>query len=455
MNPGWFYRDNYLGKTSKGRGISKNNTILKGNMEFFNGKYNMYFMNNVTPPNDAEIHALQMINLKKNFVVDNEVRKYVDDYNNDTLNISTNKFDLNKMIQIIEDVFQKKIPEFDKVGEGNILLSQGIPVNPTQAQLVKYQEILDELRYIHDFFSSYIINAGIPSINQDEFVSKMKRIENAANRLEADLNNGTYSGAYFDIPPLSKAKTISNYVQGLGYILKSRLVEIQSTNFVNKIPNLIGLDTSKIRGASFTIFGDVKNEGKMLRTDTLAFSKDDLNNIKVTYTINGISHTCSLADFFKVVETASKNHESILISEKSQEELFNSAKFGIQSKSGFNQSPFNNFKITPAEAVGIGERSTATDVLMYFILWHNDMHHTKANHKIYNAYFNLCISHDLTYIIGFKNSLIATRNGIYPLVDYMEEQWRTAGKIIKAKNLISVGSYGEIPVDVNLSSAKI
>lgn len=455
MNPGWFYRDNYLGKTKKGIGKTKNQTILKGHMEFFNGKYNMYFMNNVTPPSNFEIHAMQIADITKNFMVDAELKKYINSYNNDKMDgMEINKFNLEKMVQIIEDVFAKKVIEFDKEG-GNTLLSEGMSPDATEAQLARYREILDELIYIHNFFSGGF-NQGIASVNGDEFVSKMERIENAINKLEADLDSNTPSGAYFEIPAQSQAKTVSNYVASLGNILKTRLVEIQATIFADKIPHIVALDTSKIYGVSYDIFGNTKSSGKMLRTDTLGFSKEDLDIIQVRYEIGKNQYgPVSLREFFEVVEKASKNYESIKIDNSEQEKLFNAAKFGIQSKSGFNQSPFNDFKIAPIEAVEIGGSSVAADVLKYFILWHNDMHHTKANHDIYNAYFNLCISHNLTYVIGVKNNLIATRNGIYALSDYIEEQWRSAGKIIKAKQLISVGKDGTIPVSVNLSAAKV
>ena len=425
FQPKDFYRDSFKGL--KTRGASSNKTIQRGKLKFFNGKYDMEYMNRQEPPTDGEIHAAQIVALKKDFMIDSSIQKYLDDYNNDNLDLNgVTMFEIEHMIQIIEDVFSKKLPEFNGKEGGNSLLTDGIPAEVTQEQLNRYYQILDELVEIHTFFSTKMYSTN-PSINQNEFVNKMKYIENAINKLRADLQNGnTSTGGYFTIPEWSKAKSLSNYILLIGIVLKSRLVERKSVDFADSIPKMKGLDASKIYGVTYDIFGNVKSSGKQLRSDVLVFEEGILEKIVVRYMINGQKKMCSLKKFFEVVENASENHVSISITADEQEKLFNASKFAIQSKSGYNQSPFNNFKISPGKAVKSAWRAgffMEASILEHFILWHNDKYHTKANHEIYNAYFNFCISHDLTRIIGIKNSLIATRKGIYPIVDYMEDQW--------------------------------
>jgi hypothetical protein len=51
---------------------------------------------------------------------------------------------------------------------------------------------------------------------------------------------------------------------------------------------------------------------------------------------------------------------------------------------------------------------------------------------MYDAMFNMLLAKHLRYIIGRENYLIVTREGIYTIYDYMQKQWNTAKRIVKA-----------------------
>lgn len=478
MNPTWFYRKNYLGKTVSQRGKSKNQTIINETMVFFNGKYPMEFLNDLDVPNKEEIHSYQMRMLQSNaaFAVDERTRKNIKDYNDAVFYTNANgkKFTIEDMIQIVEKVFNEKFTD----SQGNRNESLGYKVLSGNVDNItilqnEYNNIIQNLYEIINFLGSGF-NGNIPSLNKDEFNSKMDRIKIALQSLEKDLATmGTSSSdGYESLKSGSNNSSLKNYIQNLGYVIKARISEINALKFGNQIPLPSGeawtLDTSRIKGPVYNILGKTIGTGQSLRNDALVFSDTVLDSLQIEYEVaptgesdKKVEKKCTLREFFNVIENASKNYETIYVDEDMYETLINKAVYGIQAKSGYGQSPFNNFKVTPMDAVEVarfkGEETNYLEwkALLYFILWHNDMHHTVANHNIYNAYFNLCISHDLTYAIGQKNSLLAARDGIYPLIDYIEDQWRTAHKIVQAKQLISLGKDGSYPVNVNLSGTNI
>lgn len=301
----------------------------------------------------------------------------------------------------------------------------------TESSLIKYRMMLDNLQDLYNKLGN----------STDSFIQeKMQIIEQGITDLTFDLANyqsedftprGSLHGGYID-------KAI-----WLGHALKGRYLEVAATQWMGeRVPeNIKVVDTGRVYGVTYDILGGVKSAGKQLKSDILAF--DMTKNVEVSYKIDGkIVGPVSLEKFLSDIESKSGSH-SISIDNDNYQELSQAIVFGAQAKAGRGQSILNkNTVVTNLnEVMSVKVANDFSKALQLLV----QAATTKTNNMLkrsdmYDAMFNMLLAKHLRYIIGKENNLIVTREGIYTLYDYMQKQWQTAKRIVKASLRVDISN---------------
>lgn len=468
MKPTDFYREEFLSeqfdvKTKKMVNRRKWKMYKYSSMKFYNGLLPMKYMNNlnINKPSDIDIQLRQWRFLQKDFQIDSKLTQWINTYNNEFKNFGNiatmGAYSVEDAIKIIEKVFSNYTLVDDGKGglqrdynNSAILLSKRMQNN---TQLKEYEKILKNLKEVYKLF----YNEDGKFISAPQFTWYANLIDIAIQRLEADIANGGATDNIFEgyFSKKDGTKKLVNSIIGLGYGLKSRIVEIESMSFIaDKLPSGFKIvDTAKIMAGSFNILGGTggRISGAQIRQDAIIF--DLSKNILCSYTFNGKDKkNRPLIEFLNDCDNASKNFGKISISNTELLNLLNNgAVAAVQAKSGQKQSPFNNINSNIWEGIEMGIPDIHAKTLLYITMWAQIGGHIKANHSYYNALFNYCISRNLTYIIGKKNTILAMRGQIISTIDYFKEQFKQQGRYIKALKKISVNNP-DIEIPINLSS---
>lgn len=290
----------------------------------------------------------------------------------------------------------------------------------TEQSLMKYRIMLDNLQDMYNKLSD----------SNDSYIQeKLQIVKQSIEDLTFDLAN--YKSDSF-VPRGSLHGGYVDRAIWLGNSLKGRYLEVAATEWLGqRVPESIKVvDTGRVYGATYDILGGVKNVGKQLKSDILAF--DLTKNIEVSYKLDGkIIGPVPLSKFLADVEGKSGSH-TISIDNDNYQALSEAIVFGAQAKAGRGQSILNkNTVFTDLREVTTvaHEFSKALQLLMQAATRPNNMMKTS---DMYDAMFNMLLAKHLRYIIGRENYLIVTREGIYTIYDYMQKQWNAAKRIVKA-----------------------
>lgn len=303
----------------------------------------------------------------------------------------------------------------------------------TEASLIKYRNMLHNLQIMYNNLSDV----------DDSFIQdKIKIIKTAIDDLTADLKNyqsdnfvprGSLHGGYVD-------KAIY-----LGHALKGRYLEVAATEwFGQRIPdNVKVVDTGRVYGVTYDIFGNVKSSGKQLKSDIMAFDMNLADAVQITYMIgNEKKGPVSLSTFLADVE-AKSGSETISIDNDNYQALTEALVFGAQAKSGRNQTIFNKAStaVSLNDVVSLNATEKFGKALQLIIRAASiDKSNIIKKQPMYDAMFNFLLAKHLSYIIGKENNLIVTRSGIWTVYDYMKHQWDTAKRIVQAYQRVDVSN---------------
>lgn len=411
------------------------------------------FLHSITPPDNKTIAMEQIRMVDELYPTSPELERFVKNANID-LNqaftfIPSDEVAVSEVIESIENALGVWSPTGPLTGSAGIIRTtmSDDEKNKVAIDLAKYERLYDNLYTMYTNLSN----------TSDSFIrEKLVAIEQGLAELERDISNfknGTF---------VASAHSKGGYVQkaiGLGYALKGRYLEVAATKWMSEhIPeNIKIVNTGRVYGVTFDIFGQKKSSGKQLKSDILAFDSALADGIQIEYKLNGKKNTTSLSKFLEIIENNSGT-ETISIDEHNYNELTKAVVFGAQAKSGYNQAIFN--KGTAAASVNdIADRNIAEDfgrALHLIVQAASDKSNRDSvlnKHPAYNAMFNFLLSRYLNYIIGRENNLIVTREGIWTLAKYMEHQWYTAHRFIQAYMLINM-SAGDRKVALEYTTEK-
>ena len=427
-------------------------TFGKNNWRFLEATTEASRLPSVTPTRET-IYNEQLRQVKNLYPSNTQLSEFINAVNIDQNKIFTyeanDNYMFEKTIEIIEEALGMWGAGGSKGSAG--IIKTKISKEDTAASLQKYQLMLQNLQNLYNTLST----------STDSYIlSNLKSVKAAIAELESDIRShgqGTLSRT------LSEANS-GGYVDKaiwLGWALKGRYLETAATEwFAERIPeNIEVVDTGKVYGMSYDIFGAAKSAGKQLKSDILAF--DMTKNIQVTYKIDDkLIGPVPLEKFLKDVKSKSGTH-TISIDNNNYNELQKAIVFGAQAKSGRNQAMFNKAS-TQTTLQDIVNNSYAIHrfgrALQILIRAATDSKH-KTNlivqQPMYNAMFNYLLAYHLRYIIGAENSLIVTRDGIYTVYEYMRHQWETARRIVQAAVSVNLSQPGKIiPIEYSARGHK-
>lgn len=198
-----------------------------------------------------------------------------------------------------------------------------------------------------------------------------------------------------------KKDSVLQQMRSLGYQLKGRYLEAAVHHFMNEklspILNLEGRDTSSDLEVHIGGSGKVTSHNKQSISD-IKFFKFNGKNISIDELINQLKD----AERDEQVAILKQNDINIL---------------GVQAKSAINAKPFSTGEIQLKDV-----KSETLDRIYKL------MHEPKADFKktdrsigkeVYEPYFNYNLAHNLKYILGENNLLLATRDGIKFMDEYL------------------------------------
>lgn len=399
------------------------------------------FLNSVTVPDNATIAMAQIQAANDLYPSSPELERFVENANIDLHTVfETTMSDsaaVNEVIESIETALGVWSPTGPLTGSAGILRTtisdEYDETGELQLDLVKYENLYNNLLTMYQNLSSI----------SDSFIKeKLAIVEAGMLELEHDIAN--YKNGTF-IPKAHSKGGYINKAIGLGYALKGRYLEVAATTWLAEhIPeNIKIVDTGRVYGVTFDLFGQKKSSGKQLKSDILAFDTALTDGITIEYSLNGKKQpSVTLSKFLEIIESNSGT-ETISLDEHNYNELSKAVVFGAQAKSGYNQAIFN--KGTATTTVNdIVSKNLAEEFgkALHLIIQAaaDDKDNIYNKQPMYNAMFNFLLSKHLNYIIGRENNLIVTRSGIWTLADYMDHQWRTAQRLIQAYALVGVHS---------------
>ena len=412
------------------------------------------FLRTVVPPSNEAIKDAQVRAAQDLYPVSEELKRFVENANADLhydfSKVPSDQAMITEVVESIEDALGVWSPTGPLTGSAGIVrttMSDEYSPETMQVDLAKYDNLYNNLLIMYNNLSQV----------SDSFISeKLKIIEQGMAELQRDISN--YKQGTFE----PGAKSTGGYIPkaiGLGYALKGRYLEVAATKWLTeKVPeNIRVVDTGRVYGVTFDLFGQKKSSGKQLKSDILAFDKTLTDGILIEYSLNGKKQPAiSLSKFLDLIESSSGT-ETISIDEHNYNELSQAVAFGAQAKSGYNQAIFNKGAVSTT-VIDVVDRQIAEEfgralhVIIQAAL--DDKTNIVRKHITYNAMFNFLLSKYLNYIIGRENHLIVTRSGVWTLADYLEEQWKIGRKIIQAHALVDLGDGAKNKVSIEYSKEK-
>lgn len=441
---------------------------------FYNGRYEMNYMNELMIPSEEEIMRVQLYSAHWNFPYDQAFADQLNELSGERFSLEKlgkKEFAIEDMLEIIESVFTVSFKNEDGTLNRKIIdaLSNRLTskIAKDEDYLNVYREALDRLKAVYDMFQT---DTGF--INEARMKNSIDKVDWAIKALEADIGRGRSNHnaktGYFRIDengrPINgkntslwqnekdgkgKAKKYDDTIISHGNDLKGRWFERQVIEFLLKIidVNNVGIiDTANVQTPTFNILGSASSNYKTSRTD--AFLYDLSKNIEITYYINKTKKTADLKTFMNDCNKANGTGEVISVPAGEWERLIGSgAVSGVQAKSGKNQSIINDYKVATPDAFKLAGTEWYR-MFNHMIQWygHGNIY---ATHEDYDAIFNYGVSHAIQYAIGIGNNYLALRNRIVPTVVYLEEQIRKA-KYIRARQHVDF-TTPDAEININLA----
>lgn len=250
-----------------------------------------------------------------------------------------------------------------------------------------------------------------------EFKAAIKKLKTASNITIKNhpILGGEVEVRQFENPNILKSLAV------LGKKVKTRFLELAVLKDIREmtkdINNLEVIDSAKILEAHLSSTGKISSKNKQSINDIKIFKTSNNTIISINDLINKLKNL----DSKQKVETL-KSHNIALL--------------GVQAKSGYNTKPFNEASATLNEVIEMS-KSKVLDLLYYLMYEPTSTNpdgnkpnlsffktdkNLPANKKIYEVLFNYNLAHNLSYILGYENAILATNDGLIFMEDYLYQQ---------------------------------
>lgn len=401
------------------------------------------FLNSIEAPSDKEIFDYQLQNINNLYPQSSALISLV------------NKLNLDKMTSIkdiddrtIEDGVKAIETAFGQWYETTNEASLGYKENfdrtiskdviaGIQVDLNLYQQMLTNLQNVYDMLSSKEF------LSSDFIKTRLDQINIAISTLQSDI--ASYKAGSFVPHEMPQNKGYVANAIALGHDLKGKYVEIVGTTWIQeRVPsNIKVLDVGAVKSFTIDIFGGMKSQGKMLRTDIMAFDENLAKNIMVSYKLNGVDkNNVPLTELIKDIEKGHGSNSIVLPGDADQfAKIKEAIVFGGQAKAGQGQAIFNKIKkgttinqITAQEMASNYGKALRLLVQLYTV----DHAHIHQVHLQYQAMFNYLLGKYLNNIIGRENDLVVTRYGIQTIYNYFKDEYQRSQRLVRAYNNVNI-----------------
>lgn len=426
LTPRLLYSKNFSSKYG-GKGPKKYGG--KGPKEFYQKKGGKDYtpLNKQTVITNNYVRSLQMLRIKSiNNKNKAEMGEYIKMLNlNIDSDIGLERFDENFLsgFRNLEKIIGTFLTD-EETSETNLRKILMSLRKTKQLEVGEYNKLKIEFQNIFDKIKN--------RENDETIIKEVKLIENKINEIDIIIaNQGT------DVIPISAFNTLSNkgkqttlfgQLMGLSKRLKGRQLELKAYEFLlNKISQtsskLKVLDSANLTEQHPNILGELGPKGRMSKTDILITIQNTLEEIE-------------------------KLKEEKVISEQSD---ISRIIAGVQVKSGINQKPFNDYPVSWMQLIQLNKGSNHE---IYITLLNSLLNEPMAKYHmytidqnmekpIYNPLFNLSLIRGLQRIIGEKNSLIVTRDGVGFMTDYLLTRM-AEGNLIKVKEYANITNMNKM-----------
>lgn len=432
-----------------------------GRTEFYTlktSKANYKELNDLEIPSSTLIqqHQSQYIKLmgQKNNAA---LRQYVDKINLDFRSLIIGTYqdlggvDLSNFLKM-EEIFGTWLSDIDlQEGNKNGVIKESL--SNIKKELRENQLMIGNYKILRASMLALFEDLKKEEINDKELLRKIKSMEqtiasmDSALRIEdANIKDSQFinPSALQTINAKGGKTTYLNQLIGLGYQVKGRYLELKVMEFLfeklSQVSDILVVDTANSKTIHVSVLGEghTQTGARKSETDILLVLKETLDKIDNV-----------------------KGNQVYTIDNESYEEIKQKAIGGIQVKSGINQSPFNNFDVTWRQLYSLNE---GDGYAKYSLMLNSLMQEHRAKYymyttdrsmsePLYNPIFNYLLAKGVSRIVGEKNTLFASREGIQFMDEYLEDKL-SQGYLIKAKDYVNILSYDK-NYSVNLKNNTI
>lgn len=477
MGPTYFYQDQFLpaGRRKQKIYSSDRSKFFKGELfENSSSGVSAEMMNGLKVPTQEEIALRQISFAKQAFAPNAIAKKFLNYFPDGKIDLSAisevfsgTSLNLQEILTKIDNVLNFSSYNYNRISKktGKNLSSKRAGVSLLTENVVRFSDNVTAYKDLQLAFTDLInlLHSVLNNSNGSIILNTdIQREIKALDKAQQELNTALIFYEVYGQTPTNMTSFNYKALKSSVNKLKGAFLEDNVLDFINMvIPNILpgqnvrAINTSQIRvkgkkRGAHQIGGGA--DGIFIDMDTPGIFNTPL---PFNYTIGGMPGTAkTIGDFLEEVDKSNgKNMTIVIDDEDSYFDIIKKYGNGLNIKSGWRQSLINKER----SKISINElpNTTYTKVLKLLTDWYG-YGHIYSSLEPYNLFFDYNLIHLMTYWLGKGNSLVAVRDGIMPLTDYLEKEWKDRRAYIKAREAIRLSSGLDNKYQVSaVSSAKI